>query len=127
VFHGVCRVAEVAAEDLPQLRPGMTLDAGDGRAWLVHDADGTEVTRYDWHDLRFSVSWKAYCFTDEHERDVWRGHADDLTIDIILDTLVEDLRARGRVERDVVRDADLGRLLIDEYVRFPRVPLDGDI
>jgi hypothetical protein len=119
VFHGVGRVADVAAEALPRLRPGMTLDAADDRTWVVHDADGGDVTRYEWHDLRFSVSWKAYCFTDEHERDVWRDHADDLTIDTILDTLVDDLRARGRVERDVVRDAELGRLLIDEYIRFP--------
>ena len=68
VFHGVDRVADVAAEDLPRLRPGMTLDATDGPAWVVRDADGTEVTRYDWPDLRFSISWKAYCFTNEHER-----------------------------------------------------------
>jgi hypothetical protein len=69
--------------------------------------------------LRFSVSWKAYCFRDAHERDTWRDHLDDLTIDLIVDRLVEDLRARGRVSGDVARDAELGLLLIDEYVRFP--------
>ena len=77
------------------------------------------MTRYDWPDLRFSVSWKAYCFCDEHERDVWREHREDLSIDRILDTLVDDLRQRGRVDGDVTRDAELGRLLIDEYIRFP--------
>ena len=119
VFHGVDRIADVAVDALPRLRPGMTLDADDDRTGVVHDPDGEVVTRYEWPDLRFSVSWKAYCFADEHERDAWREHADDLTIDRILDTLVEDLHARGRVERDVARDAELGRILIAEYIRFP--------
>ena len=119
VFHGVDRISDVAVDALPRLRPGMTLDATSDRTWVVHDADGADVTQYDWSELRFSVSWKAYCFTDAHERDVWRAHADDLTIDAILDTLVDDLHARGEVARDVTRDADLGRVLIDTYIHFP--------
>ena len=125
VFHGVERIADVPVESLPRLRPGMTLDhAPDGNGgdqkWIVHDADGAEVTRYEWSELRFSVSWKAYCFADDQERDDWREHRDDLTLDVILDTLVADLAARGLVAPDVARDADLGRLLIDTYVRFPQ-------
>jgi hypothetical protein len=122
VFHGVGRVADVAAEDLPPLRPGMTLDYAGDDTWIVHDADNPEVIRYAWEELRFSVSWKAYCFADEDERDAWREHTHDLTLDRILDTLVSDLAARGRVEADVARNAHLGRLLIDEYVPFPRRP-----
>jgi hypothetical protein len=119
IFHGVDRVADVSMEDLPRLRPGMTLDFASDDRWVVHDADGTEVIRYRWSDLRFSVSWKAYCFADERERDTWRTHADDLTLDHILDRLVDDLGARGVVAPDAARNADLGRILIDEYVRFP--------
>ena len=97
----------------------MTLDfAGDG-TWVVHDSDGADVVHYDWQALRFSVSWKAYCFADAHERDTWREHRDDLTLDRILDTLVADLDARSLAPRDIARNADLGRLLIDTYVRFP--------
>ena len=119
VFHGVQRVADVAVDALPRLRPGMTLDfAGDG-TWIVHDTDGNDVIRYEWPALRFSVSWKAYCFADERERDTWRDHTDDLTLDRILDTLVADLDARGIAPFDITRDANLGRLLIDTYVRFP--------
>jgi hypothetical protein len=122
VFHGVDRIADVPVDALPRLRPGMTLDfAGDG-TWVVHDVNGNDVTRYEWSQLRFSVSWKAYCFENEHARAVWREHQHDLTLDAILDTLVADLHARGRVGRDVVRNADLGRLLIGEYVRFPAPP-----
>jgi hypothetical protein len=56
---------------------------------------------------------------DAHERDTWRDHRDDLTVDVILDRLVADLVAGERVAPDVARDAALGQLLIDEYIRFP--------
>ena len=118
IFHGVDRIADVAAADLPRLRPGMTLDATGTDSWVVRD-DDNEVARYDWPELRFSVSWKAYCFQNEHERDSWREHSDDLTLDLIIDRLVADLASRGRVDIDVARDSELGALLIDEYIRFP--------
>jgi len=119
VFHGVERIADVPAAKLPPIRPGTTLvPTGNGR-WVLHAADGRELAQYHWDALRFSISWKAYCFTNERERDTWRDHADDLTIDVIVDRLVADLHARRRVELDVTRDGALGRMLIDEYIRFP--------
>ena len=120
VFHGVDRIAAVDEPSMPRLRPGMTLDYAGDRAWTVHDADGVDVVTYPWDALRFSVSWKAYCFRDEHERDAWRDHADDLTLDVVLDRLVDDLVARHRIDStDVSRDSQLGLQLIDEYVKFP--------
>jgi hypothetical protein len=119
VFHGVDRIADVDEAAMPRLRPGMTLDFAGAGTWQVREPDGTVVVDYPWDALRFSVSWKAYCFRDEAERDAWRTHADDLTLDVVLERLVDDLVTRGRVERDVTRDADLGLALIDEYVHFP--------
>jgi hypothetical protein len=119
VFHGVDRISNVKADDLPPIRPGTTLNYIGDKRWTLDSAQGEPIAEYEWNQLRFSVSWKAYCFRDEHDRDTWRDHRDDLTIDRIVDTLVDDLHARGRVDRDVARDAQLGLLLIDEYVRFP--------
>jgi hypothetical protein len=121
VFHGVERIADVPVDELPRLRPGMTLDFVGDQHWSVHDTDGNAVAEYEWPDLRFSVSWKAYCFADAHERDTWREHRDDLSLDRIVERLVDDLCARDRVPRDVARDGKLGQLFIDEYVRFPVV------
>jgi len=118
-FHGVERIANVEPGELPRIRHGTTLDALGNREWALRAADGSELARYRWDELRFSVSWKAYCFADDDERVAWRDHADDLTVDLILDRLVDDLVARGRVEPDVARDDALGQLLIDEYIRFP--------
>jgi hypothetical protein len=119
VFHGVDRISDVDEASMPRLRPGMTLEFLGDRQWVVRDGDGNDVAEYPWESLRFSVSWKAYCFADERERDAWREHTNDLTVDAVLDRLVDDMHARGRVARDVERNGDLGLALIDEYVRFP--------
>ncbi|MCU1427098.1 MAG: hypothetical protein JWL83_1098 [Actinomycetia bacterium] len=119
VFHGVDRIADIDEGSMPRLRPGMTLDFLGDRRWCVRTPEGEPLAEYTWPDLRFSVSWKAYCFHDDAERDAWRDHTDDLGIDAVLDRLIDDLQTRGRVQRDVARDAHLGLQLIDEYVRFP--------
>jgi hypothetical protein len=117
VFHGVDRVAPSETE-IPALKPGMQLAFdGDGR-WSVRDGDRA-IADYRWDELRFSISWKAYCFADEAERDAWRTHTDDLSIDATLATLVEDLRSRGRITGDTPPSRELALMIIDEYIRFP--------
>jgi hypothetical protein len=113
----VDRVAETA-EPVDRLRPGMRLRHDDGDAWRVVDGEET-VTRYRWRDLRYSVSWKAYCFTDEAERRAWRSGAADLRVEEVVDRLVEDMRVRGRID-ERPGDAPLVELLIDEYIHFPQ-------
>jgi hypothetical protein len=115
VFHGVDPVG--GDTRLPAMRPGMQLVWDDGR-WALR-ADGAVIARYPWDEIRFSISWKAYCFADESERRAWREHQDDLVLDRILDRLVEDLRTRGRLDGERPDPTSLALLLIDEYVRFP--------
>lgn len=119
VFHGVDRVLGDEAP-LQSIRPGMRLHHDGGNRWSVRDGDGV-VAVYAGDDLRYSVSWKAYCFADEAERHAWAAHADDLTLGVILERLVADLCERGRLPSPDhgLTDAELGRVLIDEYVRFP--------
>ena len=119
VFHGVDRVLGDESA-LAVLRPGMRLHHAGDRRWSLRDGD-TEVDTFATDDLRYSVSWKAYCFVDEAERDAWAGHVDDLSLDVILERLVDDLVARGRLDTvdHGLPDPDLGRLLIDEHVHFP--------
>jgi hypothetical protein len=117
VFHGVDRIASEQVEMAP-LRPGMGLEPVGGGRWVVRDGDEV-AAEHRWDDLRFSVSWKAYCFTDERERDTWRANADDLTLEVVLDALLADLRERGVLDGDAPEDPDLSRLLVESYVRFP--------
>ena len=82
-----------------------------------------DLARYDWDEVRFSVSWKAYCYRGRsraaarrrarrrplarrHPRDALRGPA----------------RARPPRRRAPGRRRPR-KLLIDEYVRFPQPQL----
>ncbi len=117
IFHGVDRVVEVD-QPMPGFLPHMRLEAlGDGR-WVVRDGE-KEVGQYRWDDMRFSISWKAYCFRDEAEREAWRSHESDLTIDDVLEALCADLRERGRLGDARPGNRELAELLVDEYVKFP--------
>ncbi len=116
VFHGVDRVAET--KPLPPLRPGMRLLFEDG-GWTVRDGEKA-LARYDRDEVRFSVSWKAYCYADEAEQRLVESHADDLALPGILERLEADLRERGRLAGERPADADFALLMIDEYVRFPQ-------
>jgi hypothetical protein len=115
IFHGVDPVGGDAP--LPRLHPGMQL-VWDDAGWTLRDS-ATAVARYRWDEIRFSISWKAYCFADEAERRAWREHTDDLALDAILDRLVDDLRARGRLVGPRPEPTALANLLIESYIRFP--------
>jgi hypothetical protein len=118
VFHGVDRVAGDDSA-LASLRPGMRLVHEGDHRWTVRADDDSVVASFGSDDLRYSVSWKAYCFADAAEQSAWSGHTDDLSLEQILSTLEDDLRERGALVGDRPADADFGRLLIDTYVRFP--------
>ena len=121
VFHAVELVTGPGEEHVGRLRPGMRLVAdADTDSWTVVEPDsGARLVTYRDSDIRFSVSWKAYCFTDEAERDAWRVHGDDLSLDTILDTLEADLRHRDVLDGERPAPEDFGRLLIDTYIAFP--------
>lgn len=121
VFHGVDRVTDDDPSVVPPVRPTTVLEPRDGRWALVADGgEGPVVADHDFDELRFSVSWKAYCFADEHDRQLWRTGDDDLDLHTVLSTLVADLADRG-VPTEGTRDPALGRTLIDTYIRFPAI------
>lgn len=119
VFHGVDRV-DAPTEEAPPFKPGMrvhSLGEGTGR-WEVRDGN-QPIAQYDWEEMRFSVSWKGYCFQDETERETWRAGGDDLDLDVVLDTLENDLRKRGRLQDARPDRRKFAEMLVDEYVKFP--------
>lgn len=117
VFHGVDRVTETALP-LPPLEIGMRLTYDGDDRWHVGRGDDV-VVRYHWDDVRFSVSWKAYCYADDVERRMVEQHTDDLTRPQIMEALLRDLRTRGRLPATMPNGTDLALLLIDEYIKFP--------
>ena len=121
VFHGVDRIAS-DSDDMPPLKPGMHLAYDGDKQWVAQAEDGkTEIARYKWDELRFSVSWKAYCFRDDAERERWRAGHDDLSLDVVLNKFIADLRARERILGPIPSQSELALLIIDEYIVFPPV------
>lgn len=119
VFHGVDLVE--GEEELPPLQPGAALVHAGGDRWRV-EQDGRVLAERPWASIRLSISWKAYCFADDAERRLVETHGDDLALSQVLDALLADLRARGRIADRVPGDPELALVMIDEYVRFPQPP-----
>jgi hypothetical protein len=117
VFHGVDRVREEAAP-LPDLSPGVELVWAGGGGWRL-EREGRVLARYGWDDLRFSVSWKAYCFADEAERRMVRERSDDLSRDRVIETLRADLHRRGRIGTGPLPDGELALAIIEHYIVYP--------
>jgi hypothetical protein len=125
VFHGIDRVG--APSDVPPpVQHGSRVAHTGGRHWSLTGPAGPgdgPVRTYGSDQLRFSASWKACCFGDEDDRLRWDRHTDDLPTDTIMGILTNELVARGRLTRSRgVSNDELGRLLVDEFVRFPEVP-----
>jgi hypothetical protein len=127
VFHGVDRVL---GDDSPMWSVGegamRLLNRGD-RTWQLEVVDpvvaagGPRYFDYCSDDLRFSLSWKAYCFREESERRCWSDHSDDLRVEAVIGALVDELYERGALTgRDhALSDAQLALLMIDTFIRFP--------
>lgn len=116
LFHAVAPIAE-AQTPLPTLSLDMKIHPVSDDEWEVRDGDQVLAT-YGWDAMRLSVSWKAYCFASEDERDAWRTNADDLTLDFILDRLFTEMRKRG-VMGDEPPSEGLAELIIGTFIHYP--------
>lgn len=120
-YHGVERVG-AADEPAPvEIVADSTLRHVDG-SWVLSAADGTELRTYGTDEVRISISWKAYCFRDEAERDAFETARGTLTIEEIERRLFADLRQRGLIDATATPYLpDIVELLIDTYQTFPDV------
>ena len=117
VFHGVERVTPKSF--FPEIDKGATLTFEGSAGWSLAKPNQEVVARYQWEDLRYSISWKAYCFADEAEKAKWANKTDDLTLDSILDTLESELRSRGVLQGERPDPTAFAQALVNEFIRFP--------
>ncbi len=118
VFHGVARVG--GDDDVLWLmRPGRAIEA-DGGSWLLSGDDGMLATPGASH-IRYSVSWKAYCFEDVEQQRAFHDGTDGLDLEQILSVIEADLRDRGVLSGPVPAQPVYAELIIDTYIRFPDV------
>jgi hypothetical protein len=116
-FHGVERV-DSQTPDLPSIVPDTRLHFLGDDCWQMRSAEGDPVD-FQWADIRYSISWKAYCFSDAAERSTWETGNDDLSIDEILDTLELELRNRGVMQGPRPEPDALALMLVQTFVHYP--------
>ena len=75
---------------------------------------------YSWPDIRYSISWKGYCFVDAAERAVWEEHSDDIGLEQILDAFEKDLRQRGLLDGSRPDPDTFALLMSETYIHFPQ-------
>ena len=118
VFHGVERVDEQRPE-LPAIDRTARLHFVGGDSWQLRQ--GAEVlAEYSWPELRYSISWKAYCFRDAAEETLWRDGTDNLSAEFILARLETELRNRGVLTGARPEATEFALMLDNTFVTFPR-------
>jgi len=114
------RVGQVGAVNdfLPdnQVPYSTTLGLDDDQ-WVMGDG-ANEIARYQRGEMRLSVLWKAFCFTDQAEADAFNQGTDNLTPEQVIDIFQDDLRRRGiSVERpeDFAGDDRWSQVILETY------------
>ena len=94
MYHRVCQIGD-QAEFLPENKipyEAMLELTDDG--WQI-TAGSSLLARYERGRIRASVLWKAYCFRDQEEADVFTSGSDNLTPSQIVEIFQKDLQHRG--------------------------------
>ena len=117
VFHGVERVAH-ERPDLPAIGRDTRLHFVGDERWVLQEGE-QQVAEYPWESIRYSVSWKAYCFRDDVDRATWEDGSDDLSIEQILDTLEQELRRCGVLAGERPAPDDFALKMVETFIRFP--------
>jgi len=100
-----------------------TLRTDDGSFWTLMDGD-REARRYARSEIRFALSWSAQVFADEHAAREADEHVDDLDLETVVATFLEDLGQRGievAPPEDPIHGDDWVTVVADTY----RIPVSG--
>ena len=130
MFHRGDPVGRPEDRDVPGLKHRSRLGyAAADDAWDV-TTDGEVVRRYRPDELRLLVHWGAEVYADLDEVKRVMDHRDDLTLEMVVDRLLADLRARGvsvASPTDPLHDTEFVRALIATYAVAPTTDwLDQD-
>ncbi|QFU77810.1 hypothetical protein EY643_07750 [Halioglobus maricola] len=117
VFHGVERVNNVSP-DLPIIGQKTRLYFCGENKWELRESDEV-LAEFDWSQLRYSISWKGYCFANDEAQAIWRENAENLDVDTVLAALEAALRERGALNGSRPEPSEFAQLLVSTFVRFP--------
>lgn len=117
IYHGVERVGQ-PLPDLPPIGQQTRLHfCGDGR-WQLREGVSV-LAEYEWHEIRYSISWKAYCFADKADCKRWQDGSDDISLIQAIDILERELRERGTLSGTRPGPDEFAKMMVDAFIQFP--------
>lgn len=117
VFHGVERITRNLPV-LPNIGHKTRLHFCGDNNWELRESESV-LANFRWAEIRYSISWKAYCFADDQAEKLWRDGADELSSKEIIDTLDTALRDRGVLQGARPDPTKFALLLVDTFVKYP--------
>jgi len=122
MFHRGDPVGRPEERDIPGLKHRSMLgyDAGND-AWNI-TTDGAVVRTYRPEEMRLLVHWSAEVYSDLAEAKKVMDHTDDLTVEMAIDRLITDMRAKGTTvadPSDPLHDTEFVRAVIATYSVAP--------
>lgn len=97
--------------------------------WAVLCGENDVRGRYKTHDLRISVVYRARCFKDQEESDLYQKtkNTEMFQLDYIIETFQKDLIEKKGYKENYIKSLsrlDLGLLIMDTYITYPLPPID---
>ncbi len=125
VFHGVERVS-TKTPTLPAIEKSARLHFLGDETWELRDGTTQLAAPYQWSDIRYSISWKAYCFADEAEKQLWQTGSDNLSLNFILDTLEDELRKQSVLTGARPEPTEFAKLMVGHFICFPQTQMAAE-
>ncbi|WP_419918856.1 hypothetical protein [Candidatus Poriferisocius sp.] len=113
------RVESIGAEaDHANYGFDATITLTPDRDWVIEEP-GHEPVRHGFNDVRVSLSWKAFVFSDAAEARIHDSHRDDLDESTVVTLLAEDCARRGVIvpdETDALHHPEFGSRVRSVYL-----------
>jgi len=122
MFHRGDPVGRPEERDIPGLAHRSTIGYERGTGTWSITTDGDVIRTYRPEELRLLVHWSAEVYADFAEMKTVMDHRDDLTLDVVVDRLLADMRALGTPvaePSDPLHDPEFIRSTIATYSVAP--------
>ena len=97
--------------------------------WRLYINDKPTSTVYSWQDIRASIAYRGWCFSDKEIMESWNAEewSGDLTLDDIMDILKRDLIYEKKAitvdKWNRMDEYERGLFLLDQYIQLPKPSL----
>jgi hypothetical protein len=122
LIHGVDRYKWQHSPNLVNKSHRYSLKhSAEAGKWDLIDEAKQVIETFDQSDLKFAVTWRAHCFSNEEEKTRFynQSKSDYLSIQAIADRFKEDLKTKNRLPAADISFIDLWTIVLKDYLEYP--------